>query len=145
MMTTSGNNWTVSSTPEVNVEGIGIVQPTNFITKPDGTKQGVVVVHVRRGAGAPLSLVLSSHESVRWMLVVEPGAVLKSIMTAGPHASEVVGTSSIPVTHLTDLEASQTNTPEYESLQGQVLRTTCARIRRFQGVVAGNEFTVDGR
>ena len=145
VMTTSGNNWTVTSAPLANVEGIGIIQPTNFMTRPDGTKQGVVVVHVRSGAGAPLSLVLSSHESVRWTLVVERGAVLKSIMTAGPHPSDVVGAGSVPVAHLTDIEASQTNTPEYESLQGQVLRTMGARIRRFQGVVEGNEFTIDGR
>jgi hypothetical protein len=151
-MLTSGSNWTVSSAPGVDktsdsadVEGIGIVQTTNFIPKPDGTKEGVAVVHVRRGNGEPLSLVLSSHGAVRWTLIVERGAVIKSIMTAGPQLSEVVGAGSVPVTHITNAEASRTDTPEYEGLQAQVMRTTGARIRRFQGVVEGNEFTVDGR
>ena len=150
-MVTSGNNWTVSTVPNidktsdtVNIEGIGIVQTANFIHKPDGAKQGLAVVHVKRGDGSPLSLVLSSRGAVRWTLMVERGAVLKSIMTAGPQPCEVVG-AAVPVIHITNVEASRTDTPEYESLQAQVARAAGARIRRFQGVVEGNEFTVDGR
>jgi len=90
-------------------------------------------------------LLLSSHEAIRWMIMVEPGAVLKSILTAGPHAAEVVGARSVPVTHITDIEASQTETPDYAKLQSQVLRATGSTIHRFQGAVVGTEFTVDGR
>lgn len=151
-MVTSGSNWTVSSSPASSVasdgatiEGIGIEQTSNYVTKPDGSKQGVATVHVRRGSGAPVSLVLSSHEAVRWMITVERGAVIKSIMTAGPNPAEVTGMGSVPVTHITDVEASQTDTARYESLQAQVVRATGARIHRFQGAVVGAEFTVDGR
>jgi hypothetical protein len=151
-MVTSGSNWTVTTAPNidktagsVNIEGIGIVQTANLIRKPDGAQEGLAVVHVKRGDGSPLSLVLSSRAAVRWTLMVEPGAALKSIMTAGPQPCEVVGAGSVPVIHITNVEASRTDTPEYESLQAQVARTAGARIRRFQGVVEGNEFTVDGR
>jgi len=151
-MVTSGSNWTVSSSPGgslasdgASIEGIGIEQTSNYVTKPDGSKQGVAIVHVKRGSGAPVSLVLSSHEAVRWMITVERGAVIKSIMTAGPHPAEVIGMGSVPVTHITNLEASQTDTAGYESLQAQVVRATGARIHRFQGAVVGGEFTVDGR
>jgi hypothetical protein len=150
-MLTSGSNWTVSSTPTGTVtsdgntvEGIGIAQTSNFMTKPDGTKQGVAIVHIKRSV-APISLVLSSHDAVRWMITIERGAVVKSIMTAGPKPAEVFGMGSVPVTHLTDLEANQTDTAEYQSLQAQVLRATGARIHRFQGARVGTEFTVDGQ
>jgi hypothetical protein len=151
-MLTSGNNWTVSATPTgagssdaAAVEGIGIAQTSNYVTKPDGSKEGVAIVHVKRGSGAPISLVLSSHEAVRWMITIERGAVVRSIMTAGPKPAEVVGMGSIPVTHITDTEANQTNTAEYQSLETQVMRVTGARIHRFQGALVGTEFTVDGR
>ena len=151
-MLTSGDNWTVSSTPNgagasdsANIEGIGIAQASNYVTKPDGSKQGVAIVHVRRGTGAPISLVLSSREAVRWMMMIERGAVIKSIMTAGPKPAEVIGMGSVPVTHITDIEADQTDTPEYQSLQAQVMHATGAKIHRFQGALVGTEFTVDGR
>jgi hypothetical protein len=151
-MLTSGGNWTVSTTPSgggssdgASIEGIGIAQASNYVTKPDGSKEGVAIIHVRRGTGAPISLVLSSHEAVRWMIMIERGAVIRSIMTAGPKAAEVVGMGSIPVTHITDVEANQTDTAEYQNLQAQVMRATGARIHRFQGALVGTEFTVDGR
>jgi hypothetical protein len=105
----------------------------------------VAIVHVKRGAGAPISLILSSHDAVRWMITIERGAVIRSIMTAGPRAAEVVGMGSIPVTHITDIEANQTNTAEYQILEAQVIHATGARIHRFQGALVGTEFTVDGR
>jgi hypothetical protein len=150
-MLTSGSNWTVSTTPTdapsdtATVEGIGIAQTSNYVTKADGSKQGVAIVHVKRGAGAPISLLLSSHDGVRWMITIERGAVIRSIMTAGPKAAEVVGMGSIPVTHITDIEANQTNTAEYQILEAQVIHATGARIHRFQGALVGTEFTVDGR
>ena len=73
-----------------------------------------------RAAGVAAALL---HEAVRWMLDVERGTIIQSIMTAGPHPSEVVGAGAVPVTHLTDLEASQTNTPQYEGLQAQVMNS----------------------
>jgi len=127
------------------VEGIGITEAANHVTKPDGTTQGVAIVHVKKGTGAPLSLLLSSHEAIRWMIMVEPGAVIKSILTAGPYPAEVVGARSVPVTHITDVEASQTDTADYGKLQAQVLRATGSTIHRFQGARVGTEFTVDGR
>jgi hypothetical protein len=148
---TSGSNWTVTSSPGAaadggtRVEGIGIEQTSNYVTKADGSKQGVAIVHVRRGSDAPLSLVLSSHEAVRWMIVIERGAQIKSIMTAGPKPADVIGMGAVPVTHITNVEANQTGTAEYESLQAQVVQATGARIHRFQGVLVGTEFTVDGR
>jgi hypothetical protein len=97
-MLTSGSKWTVSSSPagsaasdSASIEGIGIEQTSNYVTKPDGSKQGVAIVHVKRGSGAPVSLVLSSHEAVRWMITIERGAVIKSIMTAGPNPAQVIG------------------------------------------------------
>jgi hypothetical protein len=151
-MVTSGSNWTVSSSPEAanapdgaRIEGIGIAQTSNYVTKPDGSKQGVAIVHVKRGSGSPVSLVLSSHEAVRWMIMVERGAVIRSIMTAGPNPAEVIGMGSVPVSHITNVEADQTGTTEYESLQAQVMHAAGARIHRFQGALVGTEFTVDGR
>ena len=151
-MLTNGGNWIVSTTPTGapssdtgTVEGIGIAQTSNYVTRSDGSKQGVAIVHVKRGTGAPISLILSSHDAVRWMIMIERGAVIKSIMTAGPKEAEVVGMGSIPVTHITDVEANQTNTADYEILEAQVIHATGAKIHRFQGALVGTEFTVDGR
>ncbi len=145
-MRTSGDTWTVTSEPDkTNVEAIGIEHAASFVSKPDGSKEGIVLVHVKRGNGAPIVLLLSSHDSVRWSLTVEHGATLQSILTAGPGASEVSGAGSVPVRHLASGGASQMNTPEYERLQSEVFRTSGSHIRRFQGVLVGGEFTVEGR
>jgi hypothetical protein len=148
-MVTSGTNWTVTTSPQTgaftgpNIEAIGIGTTCNFVTKADGSKQGFIIVNVKRGGGSPISLLLSSHEAVRWILVVERGAALKSIMTAGPKPAEVVGVGGVPVSHITDVEADRMGTPEYESLQAQVLHAAGAGIHRFQGGSVGTEFTVD--
>jgi hypothetical protein len=149
-MVTSGDNWTVTTSPQSrpaadgsSIEAIGIGTTSNYVTKPDGSKQGFVIVNVKRGGGSPIALLLSSHEAVRWMLVVERGAVIKSIMTAGPKPAQVIGAGSVTVSHITNVEADRMGTPEYESLQAQVLHATGARIHRFQGGAVGTEFTVD--
>jgi hypothetical protein len=127
------------------IEGIGIQQSGNAISKPDGTREGLVVVHVQRGSGAPVALVLASHEAVRWMLSVERGAVISAIMTAGPKASEVQGAGSIAVTHISAVDASQTNSPQFEQLQTDVTHAAGARINHFQGAAVGGEFVIEGR
>jgi len=145
-MLTSGEGWTVSTSPEAaGVEGIGIVQAANRIARPDGSSEGIVLVHVRRGGGAPFVLLLSSHEAVRWTLNIERGAALKAILTAGPQAAEVYGAGAIPVSHVSNTDASRTDTPDYARLQAEVARAAGSAIRRFQGVLVGSEFTVDGR
>jgi hypothetical protein len=54
-MRTSGDAWTVTSEPDkTNVEAIGIEHAASFVSKPDGTKEGIVLVHVKRGSGAPV-------------------------------------------------------------------------------------------
>jgi hypothetical protein len=146
MMQTSGDRWTVTSTPDTaNVEGVGIDHAANVISKPDGTREGIVVVHVKRGSGSAIVLLLSSHEAVRWSLNVERGAVLKSILTAGPDTSMVSGAGAIPIRHITNTDASQANGPDYQRLQAEVIRASGSQIHRFQGVLVGSEFTVDGR
>jgi hypothetical protein len=144
-MQAPGNNWNVSSPPgTVDIEGIGVVQSANAIARADGSREGLVLVHVKR-SGGPLTLVLSSHEPVRWTLSLEYGATVTSIMTAGPKSSQVVGAGTIPVTHISDNDASQMGTPDYERLQAEVAQAAGARIRRFQSAAVGGEFTVDGR
>jgi hypothetical protein len=145
-MQTSGSSWTVTSQAvAADIEGIGIQQSGNALSKPDGTREGLVVVHVMRGSGTPIALVMSSHEPVRWMLSIEHGAVITSIMTAGPKASEVQGAGSIAITHVSDADASQTNSPEFERLQTDVTRAAGSRINHFQGAAVGGEFVVGGQ
>jgi hypothetical protein len=144
-MQTPGGTSATSHPAAAYIEGIGIQQSGNAISKPDGTREGLVVVHVQRGGGAPFALVLSSHEAVRWMLSVERGAVISAIMTTGPKASEVQGAGSIAVTHISDVDASQTNSPDFERLQTEVTRAAGARINHFQGAAVGGEFVIEGR
>jgi hypothetical protein len=146
VMQTSGSSYPPTSQAGASViEGIGIQQSGNAISKPDGTREGLVVVHVKRGDGTPIALVLSSHEPVRWMLSLERGAAVSAIMTAGPQNSEVQGAGSIAVTHISDAGASQTNSPEFERLQTDVTRAAGARINHFQGAAVGGEFVIEGR
>lgn len=145
-MQTSGNNWSVSSTPQASdVEGIAVEHAVNVISKPDGSKQGLIVVNVRRRVtGTPLVLLLLSRDSVRWWLHVDKGTSISSIVTAGPGTAEVSGASGVPISHITDAFATQMNSPEYQRLEAEVLRVSGSQISRFQGVPSGSEFTIGG-
>jgi len=129
---------------DATIEGIGISRASHSVRWSDGRESGFVSVEVRRGAGKPIILVLSSRESLHWAVRIEPGARLRAVLVSGPHPSQVNGADGVEVIEISKIAAIRDATPEYEALQKEVQRRTGHRISHFQGTVEGDQFTIGG-
>ena len=126
---------------DADIEAIGVYEG-NDASGPDRKRQtGSVAVKVRRGA-KPLVLVLSSYESVRWVLEVEPGARLQAVLVFGYAPSTVQGAGSVRMLMLGSQYAYQPGTPGYAALDREVRRQTGRNMSIFQGRYAGGSFSV---
>ncbi|MCA3217925.1 MAG: hypothetical protein ACK5UM_20090 [Pseudomonadota bacterium] len=100
---------------------------------------------VVRPSARPMVLVLSSYESVNW-IVVNAGAQISAVLLSGYHPSAVAGIGAQPVLRIGSAYAYSAGSAEYENLRRAVTRYTGPReIRSFQGSYSGADFSVGGR
>lgn len=129
---------------DATIEGIGISRASHSVRWPNGSESGVVSVEVRRGAGKPIILVLSSREALSWSVRTEPGVRLRAVLVSCPLPSQVTGADGVEVIGIGKIAAIRDATPEYEELQKEVQRRTGQHISHFQGTVEGDQFTIGG-
>lgn len=126
------------------VEGVGVYQGGPMGSQSTGGhKTGYVEVRIKRSS-KPIVLVLSSYESVRWMLISEPGARLAAVLVSGYYPSQVVGAGSARVVMTGSSYAYKMESPEYRNLNLDALKWTGKSIGLFQGRYAGGSFNVGG-
>jgi len=106
---------------------------------PEADEPVSVVV---RKSTRPVVLVLSSHQTVRWEIALEPGATLSAVLLSGYGESTVLGAGSAPVSSIGGFYAFKHGSPEFKHLETEVRRCTGRNIERFQSEYAGQSFTV---
>ena len=106
---------------------------------PEAEEPVSVVV---RESARPVVLVLSSHQTVRWQIALEPGAALSAVLLSGYGESTVVGAGSAPVSSIGGFYAFKHGSPEFKHLETEVRRCTGRNIEKFQSEYAGQSFTV---
>ena len=90
----------------------------------------------------PLVLVLSSNYLMRWCIERTPGASLRAVLLAGYGESTVTGADDVLVTSIGGFYAFRRGSQAFRHLEGAVLRTIGASIRRFEGAYSADEFQV---
>ena len=105
--------------------------------------RGSVKVLVRDSA-RPIVLVLSSHQTVNWELVLEPGATLRAALLSGYGESKVDGAGDALVTSIGGFYAFKHGSAEFKHLESEVMRCTGRHIGTFQSVYAGKSFVIGG-
>lgn len=108
-----------------------------------GQKMGQAEVRVR-SSGKPIVLVLSSHEPVRWILRVEPGAKLAGLFLAGQGPSTIAGAGAMRAVMLGNVSAYQPDSPQFNALNQEIIKRTGKGIDIFQGRYDGGTFDVGG-
>ena len=89
-------------------------------------------------------LVLSSHQTVNWELVLEPGATLRAALLSGYGESKVDGAGDALVTSIGGFYAFKHGSAEFKHLESEVMRCTGRHIGTFQSVYAGKSFVIGG-
>ena len=129
---------------DAQIEGIGIYEGREKVTLPGQFRaMGKVLVTVRRSP-RPVVLVLSAYEPVQWSIKLEPGARLATVLLCGYYESSVQGASDTRVLRIGREYAHQSEGPEYQALQRQVMRWTGKPIAVFQTGYYGANFSVGG-
>jgi hypothetical protein len=103
---------------------------------------GGIRVSVAPGS-APLVLVLTSYEPVRWHVQNTNGRKIAAILLSGYHESSVVGLDNAKVLKIGSNYAYKLDSPEYERLKKDVARYVASPVKSFQGGYEGQEFTVN--
>jgi hypothetical protein len=112
-------------------------------TGPKGRPQDMqrIVVNVK-GSGGPIVLVLSSYESVEWV-VVRGGHRVAAVLLSGYEQSSVSLSGDVPVLRIGTDYAYSPDGPKYAMLRRTVSRYTGSpEISSFQGSYTGGEFSV---
>ncbi|MBI5276707.1 MAG: hypothetical protein HY854_09630 [Burkholderiales bacterium] len=113
--------------------------------QPASSARSMGTVNVTLGSGAaPLVLVLSSYEPVKWVVSNPGGRRVAAVLMSSYHASEVSGLAGVPVTRMGQQYAYKLESPEYLKLKELVGRYVAAPIRGFQGGYQGKQFAVGG-
>jgi hypothetical protein len=97
-----------------------------------------------RDCSRPIVLVLSSHQTVNWELVLEPGATLRAALLSGYGESKVDGAGDALVTSIGGFYAFKHGSAEFKHLESEVMRCTGRHIGTFQSVYAGKSFVIGG-
>ena len=97
-----------------------------------------------RDSSRPIVLVLSSHQTVNWELVLEPGATLRAALLSGYGESKVDGAGDALVTSIGGFYAFKHGSAEFKHLESEVMRCTGRHIGTFQSVYAGKSFVIGG-
>jgi hypothetical protein len=102
-------------------------------------------IQVTLGSGsAPLVLVLSSYEPVRWNITNAGGRKVAAVLVSSYHGSEVAGLPGVQVLRMGQQHAYKIDSPEYMKLKESVARYVAAPIKTFQGGYQGRQFSVGG-
>lgn len=126
------------------VEGVGVYEAREKVAQPGNTRStGRVVVKVRRTA-RPMVLVLSSYEPVQWVLRLEPGARLGAVLLGGYYDSAVQGAGETRVLKIGRVYAYGHEDAKLPALQREVTRWAGRPMGLFQGMYAGDSFSVGG-
>lgn len=114
------------------VEAVGVYQARR------AAGIGSIDVRIRRSR-RPIILVLSSYESVRWNLFLEPGARLAAVLTGGYNDQYVAGARVMIIG-----QTYAYNSSNSRDLEREVFRITGKPIAVFQGRYEGSTFVVGG-
>lgn len=92
-------------------------------------------------ASAPLVLVLTSYEPVRWV-VQNSGRKISAVLLSGYHESNAYGVEGVPVLKIGTTHAYKMDSPDYAKLKKDVARYVANPVRTFQGTYSGQDFSV---
>ena len=137
--------------------GVGALAGSPLLNRVPPNAQ-VAIVGVYEGAGqrspsgapirvsiqpssTPLVLVLSSYESVQW-LVQNSGRPVSAVLLAGYSPSTVIGAGNAPVLRIGSTYAYQLGSDNYRQLKQEIARYVPNRIDSFQGQYRGAEFSI---
>lgn len=133
----------VPANAEVAVLGVYQAERERRGAGPQPRTTGTIRVTLGSGS-APLVLVLTSYEPVRWVVQNSGGRKVAAVLLSSYHASEVVGLQGVQVLRMGQHYAYKVDSPEYLRLKESVRRYVAPPIRTFQGGYEGREFSVGG-
>lgn len=126
---------------EAKVAMIGVYEPASTMRRPDGSRGGSIRVTVVPGK-TPLVLVLSSYESVNWV-IQDPSRRVSAVLHSGYNASQVVGAADATrVVKIGSGYAYKMDSPQYEQVRREVARYIANPVQSFQGGYKGQDFVV---
>lgn len=129
---------------DAQVESVGVYQgPRPSARSGNQSETGQIEIKVRKSQ-KPILLVLSSYETVRWNLNLEPGARLAGVLVSGYKSSQVAGNGAARVMMIGSNHAYKLDSNEYNALNTHVQRLTGKQIFYFQGRYEGTSFSVGG-
>jgi hypothetical protein len=137
----SGRNALARVALEARVEAVSVYEAVAMRAPCSPVSDAPVKVLVRP-TRRPVVLVLSSHQTVRWELMLAPGAVLNAVLLSGYGESTVAGTGEAILSSIGGFYAFKRGSAEFRHLESEVMRCTGRHIENFQSVYAGNSFEI---
>ena len=126
--------------PDTQVQAIGIYESGTAVTDPPAdARRGRFMVDIPYSK-KPLLLVLSSQESVQWVLN-NHSREIAAVLTSGENKVDVAGYYGNAL-NIGNRNAYETGSPDHIKLQELVVRITKLPAMQFQGVRKGSSFTV---
>lgn len=130
---------------DARIEAVGVYQGSGVANRGiTNAPLPTVEVRVRRSDKA-LTLVLSSYEAVRWLIITEPGVRLAGVFVSGYKQSSVIGAAPTRVITMGQKFAYSMNGKEFRELDEEFQRLTGRRISLLQGRYEGSSFSVGGQ
>jgi len=124
------------------VEAIGVYEGESAGAAAGQPRRTGTVQVLVMPSSQPIILSLSSYESVRWVLSIQPGAKLAAVLSSGYSQSEVFGAGSARVYQIGRQYAYSRGGAEFDTLDTEVAHWTGKRIGVFQGKYKGTTFAV---
>jgi hypothetical protein len=143
MTVISGTTSVRRMTRAAQVEAVSVYEAVAVHSPRIPQPRGSVKVLVR-DSSRPIVLVLSSHQTVNWELVLEPGTTLRAALLSGYGESKVDGAGDALVTSIGGFYAFKHGSVEFKHLESEVMRCTGRHIGTFQSVYAGKSFVIGG-
>lgn len=132
----------IPSNAQVAMVGVYQAPRGSSSVSGNGARQaGSVSITVGSGS-APLVLVLTSYESVRWNVRNTGGRKIAAVLLSGYSESEVAGLTSTKILKIGSGYAYKLDSPEYNRLKIDVSRYVSNPVTSFQGRYEGQEFSV---
>jgi hypothetical protein len=125
------------------VEAVSVYEAVSMGAPSMPRETGPVRVIVRPTL-RPIVLVLSSHRTVEWHLLLQPGAALAAVLLSGYGESTVAGAGQAIIASIGGFYAFKRGSAEYQHLGEEVLRCTGRTIENFQSVYSGSTFEIGG-
>lgn len=129
---------------DAQIEGIGVYESSNNLSKGPGNRPGSITLAVRPTA-KPLILVLSSYESVTWRISPQGKDSIKLILLSSYYPSSIEGAGNARTVVINGGYAYSRDSEAYAHLRQAVMGQTGRDIQTFQGSYKGSHFSVGGR